>query len=178
MQQWWSETRSRYVSQGVTYVQEHQFNERDHLAWSQFMLANIAAIALQGDDASTDFATTARQRLSRAWAGLGAQGVEGAMLSMILSIEAMGCRIKSTQTSPENSEIIVERFPGSGMLEGLEERFEIHMEADDWRELLQVQAEAADQIYDILGAIADGAGVEYLRETTDDGDVRLILRAW
>lgn len=140
------------------------------------MLANIAVIALDSEDG--DFVKTARERLSRAWEGLGAQGVEGAMLSMILTLEAMGCRIKSTQTSPENSEIIVEPYPGSVMLDGLEDRFEIHMGADDWRSLLQVDPEKVDRIYDILGAVADGAGVEYVRETTEDGDIRLVLRAW
>ena len=156
---------------------EQQFNDRDHLAWSQFMLANIAMLACADND-SASFPERARSRLSRAWAGLGAQGVEGAMLSMILTLEAMGCRIKSTQTSPENSEIIVEPFPGSAMLEGLEDRFDIQMTAEDWRALLQVDSEIVDQVYDILGAIADGAGVEYLREETDEGDVRLVLRAW
>ena len=156
---------------------EQQFNDRDHLAWSQFMLANIAMLACADND-SASFPERARSRLSRAWAGLGAQGVEGAMLSMILTLEAMGCRIKSTQTSPENSEIIVEPFPGEAMLEGLEDRFDIQMTAEDWRALLQVDSEIVDQVYDILGAIADGAGVEYLREETDEGDVRLVLRAW
>jgi hypothetical protein len=159
-------------------VQEQQFNERDHLAWSRFMLANVAVIALVSDGEADQFIDKARARLSRAWAGLGAQGVEGAMLSMILTLEAMGCRIKSTQTSPDNSEIIVEPFPGTDMLDGLEDRFDIHMGPDDWQNLLEINRETADRIYDILGAIADGAGVEYLRERTTDGDVRLVLRAW
>jgi hypothetical protein len=158
-------------------VQDHQFNERDHLAWSRFMLANIAAIALQDQD-TDQFVDRARRRLSRAWEGLGAQGVEGAMLSMILTLESIGFRIRSTQTSPENAEIIVEHFPAHGMLAGLEDRFEIEMTPEDWCELLQIDQHTADRIFDILGAIADGAGVEYKRETTEDGDVRLLLRAW
>jgi hypothetical protein len=158
-------------------VQEQKFSEQDHLAWSRFMLANIAAIALQ-DQQADEFVERARKRLSRAWEGLGAQGVEGAMLSMILTLESMGCRIKSTQTSPENSEIVVGRFPAQGMLDGLEDRFGIEMEPADWCELLQIDQDLADRIFDILGAIADGAGVEYTRETTNDGDVRLLLRAW
>jgi hypothetical protein len=159
-------------------VSEQRFNERDHLAWSQFMLANIAVIAASDDESGEPFVQRARSRLSRAWHGLGAQGVEGAMLSMLLTLEAMGCQIKSIQTSPENSEIIVEPFPGTTMLAGLEDRFDIVMDADDWRELLGADRESVDQIYDILGAIADGAGVEYVRERTEDGDVRLVLRAW
>ncbi|MEX2426147.1 MAG: hypothetical protein WD401_05210 [Thermomicrobiaceae bacterium] len=159
-------------------MSETQFNEQDHLAWSRFMLANIAVIAVEGASNQTSFVDRARTRLSRAWAGLGAQGVEGAMLSMILTLEAMGCRIKSTQTSPENSEVIVEPFPGGAMLEGLSDRFEIGMDAADWQELLATDQEAADRIYDILGAIADGADVEYVRERTEEGDVRLVLRAW
>lgn len=142
------------------------------------MLANLAVIALQDRDSDESFIERARTRLSHAWAGLGAQGVEGAMLSMILTLEAMGCQIKSTQTSPENGEIIVESFPGTGMLNGLEDRFDIHMAPEDWLTLLGSQGIAADQIYDILGAIADGAGVEYLREETREKDVRLVLRAW
>jgi hypothetical protein len=158
-------------------VHEHQFNERDHLAWSRFMLANIAAIALQDQDMD-QFVDRARRRLSRAWEGLGAQGVEGAMLSTILTLESMGFPIKSSQTSPENAEIIVDRFPAPGMLSGLEDRFEIDMTPEDWCELLQIDQDTADRIFDILGAIADGAGVEYTRETTRDGDTRLLLRAW
>lgn len=142
------------------------------------MLANIAIIALQGGSADQGFTKRARTTLSRAWEGLGAQGVEGAMLSMILTLEAFGCRIHSTQTSPESSEIIVEPFPGGDMLDRLAERFEIEMTADDWLELMQTDAGTASGIYEILGAIADGAGVEYLRETTEDGDIRLVLRAW
>jgi hypothetical protein len=159
-------------------VSEQRFNERDHLAWSQFMLANIAVIAANDDESGEPFVQRVRSRLSRAWQGLGAQGVEGAMLSMLLTLEAMGCQIKSTQTSPESSEIVVEPFPGTMMLAGLEDRFDIVMDADDWCELLGANTESADQIYDILGAIADGAGVEYVRERTEDGDVRLVLRAW
>jgi hypothetical protein len=154
-------------------VDQPQFNERDHLAWSRFILANLAAALV-----SADADERARTRLSEAWRGLGAQGVEGAMLSMVLTLESMGCRIRSSQISPDNGEIIVEPFPGTGMLDGLDERFEIGLDTDDWRALNEVGSEEANRVYDILGAIADGAGLEYVRETTSDGDVRLVLRPW
>ena len=140
------------------------------------MLANIAVAALADESPATT--EQIRERLSRAWAGLGAQGVEGAMLSMILTLEAMGCEIKSTQTSPENSEIVVEPFPGTGMLDGLANRFDIEVDRAGWQELLGIDGDIANRIYDILGAIADGAGVEYEREEIEDGNIRLVLRAW
>lgn len=141
------------------------------------MLASVLAITY-ADNYGNSLRTGIRSRLSGAWEGLGPQGVEGAMLSMILTLESMGCRIKSTQTSPENSEIVVESMPGADMLEGLEDRFDIEMSAENWRSLLGTDREAADRTYDLLGAIADGAGVEFLREETDEGDVRLVIRAW
>jgi hypothetical protein len=159
-------------------VRNTQFNEQDHLAWSRFMLASLAAIAVRSPGDDGRFTERAREQLSRAWAGLGAQGVEGAMLTMILTLESMGCEIRSTQTSPENSEIIVEALPGTAMLDGLSDRFGIKADADDWYALMSTDRESVDQIYDILGAIADGADVEYIREQTEDGDVRLVLRAW
>lgn len=139
------------------------------------MLANIAAAALAEEAPSTE---QLRARLSRSWAGLGSQGVEGAMLSMTLSLEAMGCTIISTQTGPEDSEIVVEPFPGTDMLDGLTDRFDLEIDGDGWRELVGIDTEAANRIYDMLGAIADGAGVEYLREELPDGNIRLVLRAW
>ncbi|TVR68246.1 MAG: hypothetical protein EA415_16535 [Sphaerobacteraceae bacterium] len=157
---------------------EQQFNEQDHLAWCRFMLANSLALAIQQSGDGQSIPDAMRQRLSTAWAGLGAQGVEGAMLSMTLTLEAFGCQIKSSQISPESSELIVEHFPGTGMLAGLEDRFEIVMGDEDWHSLIGIDQSQADVIYDILGAIADGAGVEFLREETGDGDVRLLVRAW
>jgi hypothetical protein len=141
------------------------------------MLATLVTIA-HADNYGNSFTEHARTRLSRAWEGLGAQGVEGAMLSMILTLEAMGCHIKSTQTSPENSEIIVEPMPGRDMLDGLGERFDIELPADDWLQLIGADQDQADRMFDLLGAIADGAGVEFLREESDEGDIRLVLRAW
>ena len=158
-------------------VTDHQFSDRDHLVWSRFMLASVLAI-LNADNYGNSPRAEIRNRLSRAWEGLGPQGVEGAMLSMILTLESMGCRIKSTQTSPESSEIVVESMPGAEMLEGLEDRFDIEMSSENWRDLLGTDRDAADRTYDLLGAIADGAGVEFLRENTDEGDVRLVIRAW
>jgi hypothetical protein len=159
-------------------VTEQQFNERDHLAWSRFMLANVLALAIQQSGDGSSIPDDMRRRLSKAWEGLGAQGVEGAMLSMTLTLEALGCQIKSIQISPESSELVVEHFPGSEMLAGLEDRFEIVMTGDDWQALIETEQAQADAVYDILGAIADGAGVEFLRSETADGDVRLLVRAW
>ncbi len=141
------------------------------------MLASVVAIAY-ADNYGNSFPEVARQRLSRAWEGLGPQGVEGAMLSMILTLESMGCRIKSTQTSPENSEIVVEPMPGGEMLDGLADRFEIDMSRENWLSVLGIEQEQADRGFELLGAIADGAGVEFLREETDEGDIRLVIRAW
>jgi hypothetical protein len=163
-------------------MQDLQFSERDHLAWSRFMLLNIAAASLEyareRDGDAAEYMRAVRDRLGKAWQGLGAQGVEGAMLSMILTLEAIGCRIKSTQTSPESSEIVVEHLPGSEMMAGMADRFDVQLDPERWYSLVGCDREAADSIYDILGAIADGADVEYFRETTEDGDVRLVLRAW
>ena len=155
-----------------------RFSERDHLAWSRFMLCSVllAGIARAGD--RDRFITELREQLSPAWVGLGAQGVEGAMLSMTLTLEAIGADIVSTQTSPENSEIVVRSLPGERLLAGLEDRFDIRMHRDEWFRMFGGDVEAADLIYDILGAIADGADVEYLRERTDEGDIRLVVRAW
>ena len=59
-----------------------------------------------------------------------------------------------------------------------EDRFDIEMEPADWLDLLGADQESADRIFDLLGAIADGADVEFLRAETDEGDIRLVLRAW
>lgn len=157
---------------------EYQFTEKDHLAWSRFMLTNVLALTVQQSDDRASIPNDIRQRLSKAWEGLGAQGVEGAMLSMTLTLEALGCQIRSSQISPESSELIVEHFPGSGMLAGLEDRFDIVMTDADWHALIDTDQQCADAVYDILGAIADGADVEFLREETSDGAVRLLVRAW
>jgi hypothetical protein len=163
-------------------MRDQRFNEQDHLAWNRFMLLNIVGASLvyahERDGHSDEYLRAVRQRLGRAWQGLGAQGVEGAMLSMILTLEAMGCRIISSQTSPESSEIVVEHIPGGEMIDGMADRFDVQLDPERWYALLEIDREVADNIYDILGAIADGADVEYLRETTEEGDVRLVLRAW
>jgi hypothetical protein len=159
-----------------------RFNERDHLAWSRFMLLNVAATslayAIERDGDAGDYLRFLRERLGPAWRGLGAQGVEGAMLSMLLTLEAMGCQIKSTQTSPENSEIVVEHIPGTDMLDGMVDRFDVQLNGERWLELMEIDQQIGNQIYDILGAIADGAGIEFVRGETDEGDVRIVLRAW
>jgi hypothetical protein len=162
----------------LNQMDDQQFSQQDHLAWSRFMLANVLALTLQESGDQTPAADRIRNGLSRAWEGLGAQGVEGAMLSMTLTLEAFGCRIISSQISPESSELVVEHFPGAEMLGGLEDRFDIAMTDEDWHSLMAIDQAQADRIYDILGAIADGAGVEFLRDETADGNVRLLVRAW
>lgn len=163
-------------------MSEHRFSDRDHLAWSRFMLLNVALAGMQAVESSGGnidaYLAEMRATLSRAWSGLGAQGVEGAMLSMILTLESMGSVIKSTQTSPENSEIVVGPVPGETMLIGMQERFDVQIDPDAWYQLFGSGEDTANRIYDLLGAIADGAGVEFLREETDEGDIRLVLRAW
>jgi hypothetical protein len=158
-------------------MSDYKYNERDHLAWSRFMLINLAAIAIESNSDGS-FAEKARARLCHVWQGLGAQGVEGAMLSMILTLESIGCTIYSVQTSPESGEIIVDSLPGQPLLDGLEDRFDIRMSAADWGSALDTDEKSLEQLYDIFGAIADAAGVEYAREVTGDGHTRLILRAW
>lgn len=161
-----------------SHVTEHQFTEKDHLAWSRFMLANVLALTIKQSEDGTSIPDDVRKRLSKAWEGLGAQGAEGAMLSMTLTLESFGCQIRSSQISPESSELIVEHFPGTEMLASLEDRFDIVMTDTDWHALIGTDQQRADAVYDILGAIADGAGVEFLREETTDGAVRLLVRAW
>lgn len=163
-------------------MQHQRFSERDHLAWNRFMFMNVAAISLayaaERDGDPDEYLRFLRDRLGKTWQGLGAQGVEGAMLSMLLTLDAMGCRIKSTQSSPENSEIVVGHIPGTDMLEGMEERFDVELDAESWFALLGIDQETGDRLFDMLGSIADGAGIEYLREQTEEGDVRIVLRAW
>jgi hypothetical protein len=163
-------------------MDERRFQDLDHLAWSRFLLNNVLTLSLaharERDGTMEEYVRVLQTRLQRMWEGLGAQGVEGAVLSVILTLEAMGSRVKSSQISPENSELIVEHLPGSAAIDGLADRFDIALDADAWNDALGIDAELANEQYDILKAIADAAGVEFLRETTSEGDVRLILRAW
>jgi hypothetical protein len=163
-------------------MESSNFKEADHLAWGRFMLLNVFALSIawarEHDGDPDAYLAFMRERMADAWRGLGAQGVEGAMLGSTLTVESIGSEIRSTQASPESSEIVTEPIPGQTALDGMRERFDVDLSAAEWYELLGISEADANRIYDILGAVADGAEIEYARETESDGNVRISLRAW
>lgn len=162
--------------------ERREYTPAELLAWARFAGLTLVGVALsyaRERDGSVDpFVDFAAARLAEHWGAPEGGGVEAAVLGFLLNTEALGAEVGSRAMNPEEAEVVLSDLPGERVMRDLDERFEVQLTAKDLLEAAGVSQEEMNRVYDVLGAAAAAAGLEYRREPATSGGQRIMLQAW
>ncbi|HET9014481.1 MAG TPA: hypothetical protein VFN57_02720 [Thermomicrobiaceae bacterium] len=163
-------------------MEPRKYSPAELLAWSRLAGLTLVGLALayarERDGSVDEFVDFASARLAESWGAPAGGGVEVALLGLLLNAEALGADVLSRAMNPEEAEAVLSDLPGERVVRDLDDRFEVQLTAEDVLAAAGVNQAEMNRVYDMIGAAAAAAGVEYRREPAAAVGQRIVLRTW